>query len=109
MRTWIIWLILLAGVVGAAIGATVLQTVPGPETFGWTAYAPLSSVTYRPPSAAWIRPASIVMLTVGAGTVGATATALLLRGGHRQPHDRPPKQLTEPKRAGVHRRPNPAG
>ena len=77
MRGWVLWAILVSGVVCAAVGTAVLQESSGAASFGWTAYAPLSDVTYRPLANGWVLASALVAL--GAGTVGAAATALILR------------------------------
>lgn len=64
--------LVVLGVVLSAVGAVLLLTQP--VSFGWTAYAPLSSATFVPPGPTPGMIAGLVLLVVGlmvvAGWVG---------------------------------------
>ena len=91
MPRWTLILILAAAVICAGIGTslTAAFTPYGAASFGWTAYAPLSSTVYSGSYTRinttwliWAPRLGVALLAIGAGTTGAAIVGLL---GHRRP------------------------
>jgi heme/copper-type cytochrome/quinol oxidase subunit 1 len=72
--------VLAAGVLLLVIGVVIVFSQP--VSFGWTAYAPLSSVTVSPP---WPTPATILGGVVGVGGLALIAGWVGFRLGRRPP------------------------
>lgn len=81
---WGLLLLLVVGVGCAGAGAALLLGSLGSDSYGWTAYSPLTSIDghYRPFDPTWLiwRPrVGAALLAAGAGTFGAVSAALVLR------------------------------
>lgn len=92
MKHWILAALLVASVICAGAGIVLSGNPFGPASFGWTAYSPLSSTSYRPVDPTWLRWAptiGLALLTIGAGSAGAMLSALVLltRGATRTTHN----------------------
>lgn len=77
--------VLAAGALLLVVGVIVVTTQP--VSFGWTAYAPLSSVTVSPP---WPTPAMTLGGVVGVGGLALIAGWVGFRLGRRAPRSRQP-------------------
>jgi heme/copper-type cytochrome/quinol oxidase subunit 1 len=83
MPRWALFVLLIAAVVCAGIGTSLLDPLAR-ASFGWTAYSPLSvhsvSAVYRPIDPTWLqwRPrVGAALLALGAGATGAFLVALV--------------------------------
>jgi heme/copper-type cytochrome/quinol oxidase subunit 1 len=84
---WSLWALLVAAVVCAGAGVALLQSHSSIAGFGWVGYSPLSDQQHFPVALTpvltgwhWV---GVALLATGAGTAGATGTALLLPRGSR--------------------------
>lgn len=75
MRRWIRLAVLVLAAAGVVVGADLVAAPHGPATFGWTAYAPLSSTVFAPSPVVPLA-AAVALLVVSAFVLGAAAAVL---------------------------------